>query len=83
MKKAKPLSEQFAEAQDRLAEAEQAYAHIRSAYFLERRQRAARGEKLEPLLCTDANAWNDQLHREQLAREHAQADREAGLAPAA
>jgi hypothetical protein len=78
--KAKTLADQFAEAQDRLAEATRDYDRIRAEYFFDRRLRAKNGDELESLLCSDAGAWQEQLRREQVARENAELDRKAGLA---
>jgi hypothetical protein len=78
--KAKQLSEQFAEAQDVLAEATRNYDRIRADYFADRRKRARAGEALEPLECSDSNLWSDQLHHESVARPNGEQDRLAGLA---
>ena len=77
--KAKPLAEQYAEAQDALAEATRNHDRIRAEYFLDRRRRAQAGEELEPLSCSDSSAWQDQLHREEIARSNGEQDRLAGL----
>jgi hypothetical protein len=78
--RAKTLPEQFAEAQASLIEAQRIHDGIRAEYFLDRRKRAKAGEELEPLLCSDSAAWQDQLRREQIARENGEQDRKAGLA---
>jgi hypothetical protein len=82
--KGKPnLADEFQAAQARLAEATLAFDRIRADYFLDRRKRARAGEELEPLECTDSNAWQEQLHREAVARSNGEQDRRAGLVPAA
>lgn len=81
MSKAKTLAEQFAEVQAALDEAQRTYDRVRSSYFFDRRKRAKAGEELEPLVCTDSNAWSDQLGREDVDRRNGAEDRRAGLAP--
>ena len=78
--KAKPLSEQFAQAQETLAEATLAFDRVRAEYFFDRRKRARAGEDLEPLECADSNLWSEQLHHEAVARANGEQDRLAGLA---
>jgi hypothetical protein len=78
--KAKPLVEQFAEAQAALGEATRTHDRIRSEYFADRRRRAKAGENLEPLECHDSAVWQEQLRRESIARENGEQDRRAGLA---
>ena len=78
--KSKSLAAEFAEAQDALLEATRTHDRIRSDYFLDRRRRAQAGEELEPLSCSESSAWQDQLHREQIARSNGEQDRLAGLA---
>jgi hypothetical protein len=78
--RAKSLSEQFAAAQDALAEATRAYERVRSEYFADRRRRAKAGEDLEPLEWRNSNLWSEQLAREQVARTNGEQDRLAGLA---
>jgi F0F1-type ATP synthase delta subunit len=62
------LAQRFAKAEINLAEAQRQYDRVRSEHFLDRRRRAARGEELEQLICSDSNAWNQQLNIERLAR---------------
>jgi hypothetical protein len=78
--KARSLSAKFAEAQEVLAEATRKHELIRSEYFADRRKRARAGEGLEDLVCSDSNAWSEQLGRESIAREIGEQDRFAGLA---
>jgi hypothetical protein len=79
MKAKQPLSEQFAQAQADLDEAQRAFERVRGEYFFDRRRRAQAGEELEPLNCTDSSVWQDQLAREQIARANGEQDRLAGL----
>jgi F0F1-type ATP synthase delta subunit len=50
------LAQRFAKAESNLAEAQRQYDRVRSEHFLDRRRRAARGEQLEQLICSDSNA---------------------------
>jgi hypothetical protein len=81
--KAKSLADQFADAQEALAEATLNHDRVRAEYFADRRRRAKLGEDLEPLDCLDGTVWQAQLAREEVARSNGEQDRLAGLMPAA
>jgi hypothetical protein len=79
--KAKTLGDEFQAAEAALLEAQRRYEKVRADYFLQRREVARAGGDLPPLLCADAEAWQAQLHREQVARSNGVEDRRAGLVP--